>query len=232
LRTDRTVGLQLTYLSHDGEEGYPGNLSATVTYTLSDVNELRIDYAAVTDKATPINLTNHSYWNLAGPGTGDILQHRLMLQADHFTPVDEGLIPTGVLEPVQGTPMDFTRPTPIGARIDAGDVQLQRGRGYDHNWVLNKDQPAALTRAAEVYEPRSGRVMQILTTQPGIQFYSGNFLDGSNVGKGGKRYDHRAGFCLEPQHFPDSPNRPNFPSTILYPSQQYHTRTVYRFGVR
>ncbi len=223
--------LALTYLSKDGEEGYPGNLHATVTYRLTEENALDIQYRATTDKPTPVNLTNHSYFNLRGQGQGDILGHRLVLCADRFTPVDQGLIPTGELRPVEGTPFDFRQPVAIGTRIDQPDEQLRFGRGYDHNFVLNK-KPGELGLAGRVEEPTTGRVMEVLTTEPGIQFYSGNFLDGTNVGKGGKVYRHRYGFCLETQHFPDSPNKPQFPSTILKPGQEYHSRTVYRFSAR
>ena len=203
--------LELSYLSRDGEEGYPGNLHVTVLYTLTDANELRIDYTATTDKETVVNLTNHSYFNLAGQGSADILQHQMTLYADRYTPVDKGLIPTGELRPVAGGPFDFRHPAAIGARIGEQDEQLVLGKGYDHNWVIDRQEPG-LAPAAEVYEPKSGRVMQVLTTEPGIQFYTGNFLDGSNVGKGGKAYGPRTGFCLETQHFPDSPNHPSFPS--------------------
>ncbi len=221
--------LELGYRSKDGEEGFPGNLSVTVTYRLTDANELRIEYAATTDKETVVNLTNHSYFNLKGAGAGDILGHQLMLNADRFTPVNQNLIPTGELRPVSGTPFDFRKLTPIGARIEQNDEQLKFGKGYDHNWVLNRT-GSALALAARVEEPSSGRVLEALTTEPGVQFYSGNFLDGSVKGKGGKTYPRRSAFCLETQHFPDSPNRPAFPSTVLKPGQQYRSTTVYRFS--
>lgn len=220
--------LVLSYTSKDGEEGYPGTLKVTVTYSLSDKNELRIQYGATTDKPTVLNLTHHSYFNLAGAGNGDILNHRMSINAGKFTPVDKGLIPTGELRDVQGTPMDFRTPTSIGARINARDDQLIFAGGYDHNWVLNRD-PDSLSLAATVTEASSGRRMEVWTTEPGLQFYSGNFLDGSNVGKGGVKYLRRFGFCLETQHFPDSPNKPQFPSTVLNPGDIYSSTTVYRF---
>jgi aldose 1-epimerase len=222
--------LELTYLSKDGEEGYPGNLLVKVIYTLTHDDALRIDYTATSDGTTVINLTHHSYFNLAGAGNGDILDHDLLLNAAHFTPVNETLIPTGEIRPVAGTPFDFTRPTRIGLRINQDDEQLKFGLGYDHNWVLNNTD-GSLALAARASEPSSGRVMEVWTTEPGIQFYSGNFLDGSNIGKGGKVYQHRYGFCLETQHFPDSPNQPNFPSTVLKAGQTYTSTTVYKFLV-
>jgi len=222
------VGVKLSYLSKDGEENYPGNLACTVVYTLTNDDELKISYEATTDKPTVVNLTHHSYFNLAGQGKCDILSHKLMLNADRFTPVGAGLIPTGELKSVKATPMDFTRATAIGARINQDDEQLKLGGGYDHNWVLNKNDDS-LTLAAKVYEPTSGRVMEVYTTEPGIQFYSGNFLDGTITGKCGRVYKHRYGLCLETQHFPDSPNKPDFPSVILEPGQKYTHLTVHKF---
>lgn len=225
------VGLKLHYLSHDGEEGYPGNLDVTVHYWLTDNNELRIEYEATTDKPTPVNLTNHSYFNLGGHDSGTILNHELMIAADRFTPVNKGLIPTGELKSVKGTPFDFTTPTAIGERVDAEDEQIEYGPGYDHNWVLTR-WDGKLRLAATLHDPKSGRLMEMLTTEPGVQFYSGNFLDGSNIGKGGHAYQHRTGLCMEAQHFPDSPNQPQFPSTILRPGELYLQTTVYKFSAR
>ena len=222
--------VELTYFSKDLEEGYPGNLTVKVTYTLTPANELRLDYSAATDKDTVVNVTNHSYFNLAGQGQGDILGDVLTLYASKFTPVDAGLIPTGELKSVAGTPFDFRQPTAIGARINNDDEQLKRGKGYDHNWVLD-GAAGTLRPAARVSEPGSGRVLEVLTTEPGVQFYSGNFLDGTSTGKGGKVYQRRYGFCLETQHFPDSPNHPDFPTTVVKAGAEYKSTTVFRFSV-
>jgi aldose 1-epimerase len=226
-----TVGVVFTHTSPDGDEGYPGTLTAAVTYTLTDQNELIVDYSTETDRPTPVNLTQHSYFNLVGDAQRDILGHQLTIAADSFTPVDSTLIPTGAIAPVTGTPFDFRAPVAVGARIEQPDEQLRRGQGYDHNFVLNRSGPG-LVHAASVFEPTTGRVLDVFTTEPGVQFYSGNFLDGSITGKAGRVYGHRYGLCLETQHFPDSPNHPNFPSTILRPGDAYRSRTVFRFSTR
>jgi aldose 1-epimerase len=224
------LAIELTHVSPDGDEGFPGTLTATVVYTWTDANGLRIDYTATTDKPTVVNLTNHAYFNLSSGAASTILDHELMLAADHFTPVDKGLIPTGEIRAVKGTPFDFTTSRKIGQHIDAGDEQIQFGGGYDHNFVL-KANAGSMRMAARVVERTSGRVMDVTTTEPGVQFYTGNFLDGTLVGRGGKTYGKRAGFCLETQHYPDSPNKPKFPSVVLRPGETYRTSTQYTFSV-
>jgi aldose 1-epimerase len=231
------TGVELSYLAKDREEGYPGNLQIKVTYKLTVANEIVVQYHATTDKATPINLTQHTYFNLAGEGNGTILGHQLHLNADHYTPVDEGLIPTGEIAPVKDTPFDFTTAHPesktIGRDIGQENKQLKFGLGYDHNFVLNKEgQQGQMTLAATVYEPTSGRFMETFTEEPGIQFYCGNFLNGRLKGKAGKPYIYRSGFVLETQHYPDSPNQKNFPNTILKPGETYSTKTIYRFSAK
>lgn len=224
IRNEAEIGIRLTYLSKDGEEGYPGNLRTTVTYLLNDQNELAIVYEATTDQPTVVNLTNHAYFNLAGEGSGNILNHEVMINADRYTAVSADLIPTGELVSVKGTAMDFSAPKKIGAEIH------QVKGGYDHNYVLNKA-GNELSFAAKVFEPKSGRTLEVFTTEPGVQFYTGNFLDGTLTGKAGKPYGRHAGFCLETQHFPDSPNRPEFPSTQLNPGELYRQKTIYKFSV-
>jgi aldose 1-epimerase len=225
------ANLELSYFSRDGEESYPGDLNLTVIYTLTESNELKIEYSATTDQDTIVNLTNHSYFNLASAGSGEVLDHEMMINADTFTPTDSGAIPTGELRDVNRTPFDFTRSKTIGADIDTDDEQIKFGHGYDHNFVLNKA-GNNLSHAATVFEPTSGRVMEVYTTEPGIQFYSGNYLDGSVKGKNGRIYERRSAFCLEAQHFPDSPNKPQFPSTVLKPGERYSQVTVYKFSIR
>ena len=229
--SESTNGPQLVlhYLSKDGEEGFPGNLDVTATFTLMHDNALRLEYTATTDKDTVVNLTHHGYFNLAGKG--DILSHVVMIPADRFTPVDSTLIPTGVLQPVENTPFDFRTPTAIGARIEQDDEQLKFGKGYDHNWVINKN-TGELGLMARVTEPTTGRVMEVWSTEPGLQFYSGNFLDGTITGKGGQIYGHRDAFCMEPQHFPDSPHNPQFPTTELKPGEVYHNTIIYKFSTQ
>jgi aldose 1-epimerase len=229
-QNDTAAGVVLTYASPDGDQGYPGRLDLRVTYTLNDRNELAVEYHATTDKATPINISQHTYFNLTGGAQRDILGHVLTLNASRYTPVDSTLIPTGALPSVAGTPFDFRTPTAIGARINEPNEQLKIAGGYDHNWVLDHKSTGP-AHAVHVVEPASGRTLDVYTDQPGVQFYSGNFLDGTLTGKSGRVYGHRFGFCLETQHFPDSPNHPSFPSTVLRPGHAFHSRTVFVFGV-
>jgi aldose 1-epimerase len=232
VKTKNGESVEMFYLSKDGEMGYPGTLKVKITYTLSDINELTLDFVATTDKATYVNICGHSYFNLAGEGNGDILGHELSINADKFTPVSDALIPTGELRAVAGTPMDFTNPKLIGENINDNYDQLDYGKGYDHNWVLNKKKAGELSLAATCYEPKSGRVMEVNTTQPGVQLYTANWLDGSNKGKEGKAYLMRSALCLETQNFPDSPNKPDFPSTLLRPDKTYNHSCIYKFYVK
>ncbi|MGD8426495.1 MAG: aldose epimerase family protein [Balneolaceae bacterium] len=221
--------LQLQYFSGDREEGFPGKMNIKVLYSLDEDNTLRIDYTAITDKETVVNLTNHAFFNLHGAGRGTITDHELMIRAEQYTPIDSTLIPTGEIAPVKGTPFDFTTPVSIGERINEDNTQLKNGHGYDHNFVLDKTDPKTFSLAARATDPKTGRVLEVFTTQPGVQFYSGNFLDSSDLGKGDQPYKYRSAFCLETQHFPDSPNHDNFPSTILKPGEIFRSLTEYHF---